>query len=94
MKTNGHKKHNFFLYFQILIVGTVGDDFNGDIAIDDLSFLDCELYDGKLKWLNVFGKGSFYFFNLNISLISCFRKTASQPGHPRRDYPYPDGPAP
>ncbi|XP_011487300.1 MAM and LDL-receptor class A domain-containing protein 1 [Oryzias latipes] len=34
--------------FQILIVGTVGDDFNGDIAIDDLSFLDCEPYDGKL----------------------------------------------
>ncbi|XP_076017204.1 MAM and LDL-receptor class A domain-containing protein 1 [Genypterus blacodes] len=34
--------------FQILIEGKVGDDFNGDIAIDDLSFLDCEPYDGKL----------------------------------------------
>ncbi|XP_010901050.2 MAM and LDL-receptor class A domain-containing protein 1 isoform X1 [Esox lucius] len=34
--------------FQILIEGTVGDDFNGDIAIDDLSFLDCSLYDGDL----------------------------------------------
>nr|XP_046227551.1 MAM and LDL-receptor class A domain-containing protein 1 [Scatophagus argus] len=34
--------------FQILIEGTVGDDFNGDIAIDDLSFLNCDLYDGEL----------------------------------------------
>ncbi|CAL8292300.1 unnamed protein product [Lota lota] len=34
--------------FQILVEGTVGDDFNGDIAIDDLSFLDCSLYDGPL----------------------------------------------
>uniref|UniRef100_A0A3Q3ANM4 MAM and LDL receptor class A domain containing 1 n=1 Tax=Kryptolebias marmoratus TaxID=37003 RepID=A0A3Q3ANM4_KRYMA len=31
--------------FQILIEGTVGDDFKGDIAIDDLSFLDCETLD-------------------------------------------------
>ncbi|XP_029005062.1 MAM and LDL-receptor class A domain-containing protein 1 isoform X2 [Betta splendens] len=34
--------------FQILIEGTVGDDFNGDIAIDDLSFLDCFPYEGEL----------------------------------------------
>ncbi|XP_038153930.1 MAM and LDL-receptor class A domain-containing protein 1 isoform X2 [Cyprinodon tularosa] len=34
--------------FQILIEGTVGDDFEGDIAIDDLSFLDCHLFDGEL----------------------------------------------
>ncbi|XP_041817770.1 MAM and LDL-receptor class A domain-containing protein 1 [Chelmon rostratus] len=34
--------------FQILIEGTVGDDFNGDISIDDLSFLDCEPYEGEL----------------------------------------------
>ncbi|KAM3593244.1 uncharacterized protein V6R79_008413 [Siganus canaliculatus] len=34
--------------FQILIEGTVGDDFSGDIAIDDLSFLNCELYEGDL----------------------------------------------
>ncbi|CAB1349505.1 unnamed protein product, partial [Coregonus sp. 'balchen'] len=32
----------------ILVEGTVGDDFNGDIAIDDLSFLDCVLYNGGL----------------------------------------------
>uniref|UniRef100_A0A3Q3R9I1 MAM domain-containing protein n=1 Tax=Monopterus albus TaxID=43700 RepID=A0A3Q3R9I1_MONAL len=31
--------------FQILIEGTVGDDFKGDIAIDDLSFLDCVPYE-------------------------------------------------
>uniref|UniRef100_A0A3Q3L091 MAM domain-containing protein n=1 Tax=Mastacembelus armatus TaxID=205130 RepID=A0A3Q3L091_9TELE len=34
--------------FQILIEGTVGDDFNGDIGIDDLSFLDCVPYEGEL----------------------------------------------
>ncbi|XP_053198796.1 LOW QUALITY PROTEIN: MAM and LDL-receptor class A domain-containing protein 1 [Scomber japonicus] len=39
--------------FQILIEGTVGDDFNGDIAIDDLSFLDCVPYDGELPTVNV-----------------------------------------
>ncbi|XP_034026413.1 MAM and LDL-receptor class A domain-containing protein 1 [Thalassophryne amazonica] len=39
--------------FQILIEGTVGDDFNGDIAIDDLSFLDCVPYEGKLPSLNI-----------------------------------------
>ncbi|XP_055063524.2 MAM and LDL-receptor class A domain-containing protein 1 isoform X1 [Misgurnus anguillicaudatus] len=35
-------------HFQILVEGTVGDDFRGDIAIDDLSFLGCEPYEGKL----------------------------------------------
>ncbi|XP_044196224.1 MAM and LDL-receptor class A domain-containing protein 1 isoform X2 [Thunnus albacares] len=39
--------------FQILIEGTVGDDFNGDIAIDDLSFLDCVPYEGELPTANV-----------------------------------------
>uniref|UniRef100_A0A8C6WYH0 MAM and LDL receptor class A domain containing 1 n=1 Tax=Neogobius melanostomus TaxID=47308 RepID=A0A8C6WYH0_9GOBI len=34
--------------FQILIEGTVGDDFNGDIAIDDLAFLHCVPYEGEL----------------------------------------------
>ncbi|XP_041670221.1 MAM and LDL-receptor class A domain-containing protein 1 [Cheilinus undulatus] len=34
--------------FQILIEGTVGDDFHGDIAIDDLSFLNCVPYEGEL----------------------------------------------
>uniref|UniRef100_A0A3B4CKL8 MAM domain-containing protein n=1 Tax=Pygocentrus nattereri TaxID=42514 RepID=A0A3B4CKL8_PYGNA len=34
--------------FQILVEGTVGDDFTGDIAIDDLSFLGCEPYEGTL----------------------------------------------
>uniref|UniRef100_A0A672JC96 MAM and LDL receptor class A domain containing 1 n=1 Tax=Salarias fasciatus TaxID=181472 RepID=A0A672JC96_SALFA len=38
--------------FQILIEGTVGDDFHGDIAIDDLSFLDCDPYDGELPKQN------------------------------------------
>ncbi|XP_033935995.2 LOW QUALITY PROTEIN: MAM and LDL-receptor class A domain-containing protein 1, partial [Pseudochaenichthys georgianus] len=38
--------------FQIVIEGTVGDDFNGDIAIDDLSFLDCEPHDGDLPDAN------------------------------------------
>lgn len=39
---------------QILIEGTVGDDFNGDIAIDDLSFLDCVPYEGSLLRQDVF----------------------------------------
>ncbi|XP_026792984.3 MAM and LDL-receptor class A domain-containing protein 1 [Pangasianodon hypophthalmus] len=34
--------------FQILVEGTVGDDFTGDIAIDDLSFLGCQPYEGVL----------------------------------------------
>ncbi|XP_061569314.1 MAM and LDL-receptor class A domain-containing protein 1 isoform X2 [Cololabis saira] len=34
--------------FQILIEGTVGDDFTGDIAIDDLSFMDCVPHGGEL----------------------------------------------
>ncbi|XP_022622767.1 MAM and LDL-receptor class A domain-containing protein 1 [Seriola dumerili] len=38
--------------FQIFIEGTVGDDFNGDIAIDDLSFLNCVPYEGELPPLN------------------------------------------
>uniref|UniRef100_A0A665X318 MAM and LDL receptor class A domain containing 1 n=1 Tax=Echeneis naucrates TaxID=173247 RepID=A0A665X318_ECHNA len=38
--------------FQILIEGTVGDDFNGDIAIDDLSFLNCDPYEGELPTPN------------------------------------------
>ncbi|XP_046708496.1 MAM and LDL-receptor class A domain-containing protein 1 isoform X3 [Silurus meridionalis] len=37
--------------FQILVEGTVGDDFTGDIAIDDLSFLGCEPYKGALPSL-------------------------------------------
>uniref|UniRef100_A0A8C5HM61 MAM and LDL-receptor class A domain-containing protein 1-like n=1 Tax=Gouania willdenowi TaxID=441366 RepID=A0A8C5HM61_GOUWI len=38
--------------FQILIEGTVGDDFHGDIAVDDLSFLHCEPFDGELPHAN------------------------------------------
>nr|XP_008000626.2 MAM and LDL-receptor class A domain-containing protein 1 [Chlorocebus sabaeus] len=34
--------------FQILVEASVGDGFTGDIAIDDLSFLDCTLYPGNL----------------------------------------------
>ncbi|XP_048223736.1 MAM and LDL-receptor class A domain-containing protein 1 [Perognathus longimembris pacificus] len=34
--------------FQILVEASVGDGFTGDIAIDDLSFLDCTLYQGNL----------------------------------------------
>ncbi|XP_075067573.1 MAM and LDL-receptor class A domain-containing protein 1 [Mixophyes fleayi] len=34
--------------FQLLITGMVGDGFTGDIAIDDMSFLNCTLYKGTL----------------------------------------------
>ncbi|KAM7390330.1 hypothetical protein PAMA_008482 [Pampus argenteus] len=43
--------------FQIVIEGTVGDDFNGDIAIDDLSFLDCDPYEGELPTANTTNPG-------------------------------------
>ncbi|NWY41718.1 MALR1 protein, partial [Sylvia atricapilla] len=33
--------------FQILVEGTVGDGFTGDIGLDDVSFLGCTLYNGK-----------------------------------------------
>ncbi|XP_077592649.1 MAM and LDL-receptor class A domain-containing protein 1 [Stigmatopora nigra] len=38
--------------FQIVIEGTVGDDFNGDIAIDDVSFLGCVPHEGELPLAN------------------------------------------
>lgn len=41
-----------FLFCQILIEGTVGDDLTGDIAIDDLSFLNCEPYEGEGSFHN------------------------------------------
>lgn len=44
---------------QILIEGTVGDDFTGDIAIDDLSFLNCEPYDGKTVFCTSFSRSVF-----------------------------------
>ncbi|XP_053429225.1 MAM and LDL-receptor class A domain-containing protein 1 [Nycticebus coucang] len=34
--------------FQILVEASVGDGFTGDIAIDDLSFMDCTIYPGRL----------------------------------------------
>ncbi|XP_075409528.1 MAM and LDL-receptor class A domain-containing protein 1 [Tenrec ecaudatus] len=34
--------------FQILVEASVGDGFTGDIAIDDLTFMDCTLYSGNL----------------------------------------------
>uniref|UniRef100_A0A8C5MKX6 MAM and LDL receptor class A domain containing 1 n=1 Tax=Leptobrachium leishanense TaxID=445787 RepID=A0A8C5MKX6_9ANUR len=34
--------------FQIMVTGTVGDGFTGDIAIDDFSFYNCTLYTGTL----------------------------------------------
>lgn len=32
---------------------SVGDGFTGDIAIDDLSFMDCTLYPGKKEYFNI-----------------------------------------
>ncbi|XP_044280965.1 MAM and LDL-receptor class A domain-containing protein 1 [Varanus komodoensis] len=36
--------------FQIIVEGTVGDGFTGDIGIDDLSFLNCTLFNGNLPF--------------------------------------------
>jgi len=35
------------------VEASVGDGFTGDIAIDDLSFMDCTLYPGKEGYFNV-----------------------------------------
>ncbi|XP_062423588.1 MAM and LDL-receptor class A domain-containing protein 1 [Rhea pennata] len=44
--------------FQILVEGTVGDGFTGDIGIDDLSFLSCTLYNGKLPEISTTPSGT------------------------------------
>ncbi|NWH70951.1 MALR1 protein, partial [Piaya cayana] len=38
--------------FQILVKGTVGDGFAGDIGLDDMSFLGCTLYNGNLPTIS------------------------------------------
>uniref|UniRef100_A0A8C3C7D9 MAM and LDL receptor class A domain containing 1 n=1 Tax=Cairina moschata TaxID=8855 RepID=A0A8C3C7D9_CAIMO len=38
--------------FQILVKGTVGDGFTGDIGLDDMSFLGCTLYNGNLPTIS------------------------------------------
>uniref|UniRef100_A0A669QU01 MAM and LDL receptor class A domain containing 1 n=1 Tax=Phasianus colchicus TaxID=9054 RepID=A0A669QU01_PHACC len=38
--------------FQILVKGTVGDGFSGDIGLDDMSFLDCAVYNGSLPTIS------------------------------------------
>ncbi|XP_027743387.1 MAM and LDL-receptor class A domain-containing protein 1, partial [Empidonax traillii] len=38
--------------FQILVEGTVGDGFTGDIGLDDMSFLGCTLYNGSLPTIS------------------------------------------
>ncbi|XP_013804776.1 MAM and LDL-receptor class A domain-containing protein 1 [Apteryx mantelli] len=44
--------------FQVLVEGTVGDGFTGDIAIDDLSFLSCTLYNGNLPAISTTPSGT------------------------------------
>lgn len=51
-----------FFPLQILIEGTVGDDFTGDIAIDDLSFLNCEPYDGESEFSTSIRRSRFLLF--------------------------------
>lgn len=57
-----------YIFCQILIEGTVGDDFNGDIAIDDLSFLNCEPYEGE--WLCCNRKLLLFFHHLFVWILS------------------------
>uniref|UniRef100_A0A8C3QSZ7 MAM and LDL receptor class A domain containing 1 n=1 Tax=Cyanoderma ruficeps TaxID=181631 RepID=A0A8C3QSZ7_9PASS len=38
--------------FQILVEGTVGDGFTGDIGLDDVSFLGCTLFNGNLPTIS------------------------------------------
>ncbi|NXG52776.1 MALR1 protein, partial [Psilopogon haemacephalus] len=44
--------------FQILVKGTVGDGFTGDIGLDDLSFLGCTLYQGNLPTISTAAPGT------------------------------------
>ncbi|NXO27132.1 MALR1 protein, partial [Cisticola juncidis] len=44
--------------FQILVEGTVGDGFTGDIGLDDVSFLGCTLYNGAQHPFGSFFKGN------------------------------------
>ncbi|OPJ81745.1 MAM and LDL-receptor class A domain-containing protein 1 [Patagioenas fasciata monilis] len=44
--------------FQILVKGTVGDGFTGDIGLDDLSFLGCTLYNGNLPTISTTTSGT------------------------------------
>ncbi|XP_010214254.1 PREDICTED: MAM and LDL-receptor class A domain-containing protein 1 [Tinamus guttatus] len=44
--------------FQILVEGTIGDGFTGDIGIDDLSFLSCTLYNGTLPAISTTPAGT------------------------------------
>ncbi|XP_063269590.1 MAM and LDL-receptor class A domain-containing protein 1 [Prinia subflava] len=44
--------------FQILVEGTVGDGFTGDIGLDDVSFLGCTLYNGNLPTISTTTSGT------------------------------------
>ncbi|NXE75196.1 MALR1 protein, partial [Cochlearius cochlearius] len=44
--------------FQILVKGTVGDGFAGDIGLDDMSFLGCTLYNGNLAIISTTTSGT------------------------------------
>uniref|UniRef100_A0A8C0IFR5 MAM and LDL receptor class A domain containing 1 n=1 Tax=Bubo bubo TaxID=30461 RepID=A0A8C0IFR5_BUBBB len=44
--------------FQILVKGTVGDGFTGDIGLDDMSFLGCTLYSGSLPTISTTTSGT------------------------------------
>ncbi|XP_009328881.1 PREDICTED: MAM and LDL-receptor class A domain-containing protein 1 [Pygoscelis adeliae] len=44
--------------FQILVEGTVGDGFTGDIGLDDMSFLGCTLYNGNLPTISTTTSGT------------------------------------
>ncbi|XP_027514472.1 MAM and LDL-receptor class A domain-containing protein 1 [Corapipo altera] len=44
--------------FQILVEGTVGDGFTGDIGLDDMSFLGCTLYNGNLPTVSTTTSGT------------------------------------
>ncbi|KAL0627583.1 hypothetical protein AAY473_000893, partial [Plecturocebus cupreus] len=47
----GITQSDAILYSNILVEASVGDGFTGDIAIDDLSFMDCTLYPGGVLLL-------------------------------------------
>ncbi|RXN00744.1 MAM and LDL-receptor class A domain-containing protein 1 [Acipenser ruthenus] len=70
-----HMLINFFfrnVLISILVEGTVSDDFNGDIGIDNLSFMDCVLYNGECIYCSISELLSLTFINTKRRLGSLF----------------------
>lgn len=55
----------------------MGDGFTGDIAVDDLSFMDCTLYPGKREHINT--REFLFLGKLSMKSIFLFHKYPEMP---------------